>query len=210
MLRTTLVGRPLAVALMTTAHAAVGQPLAAPASAQPVYVTSVVIDDLASNPVAYGTTVPIRGQVVYPDPETGRDYAAEGRVTLDRRDNGSTDWQTVGSTDMSGSFPAFDFDVVTTRIATYRVSYLGDIDFLPSSDSLLLEVARKVTGRISEPRDDVYVLAGRVSPSYAGRSITLLRQKCSSCKGARAGRCHLREEPLAHLASHPDPLTPEG
>jgi hypothetical protein len=158
-----------------------GQPVATPASADPGYVTSVDLDDIASNPVAYGTTVSIRGQVVYTDPEDGRTYATEGPVTLEQRNYGEVDWQLIDSTDMSGFFPAFDFDVVATRIATYRVSYLGEGEFLPSTDSLLVKVSRKVTGRVTEPRDNVYVLSGQVRPSYAGQPISLMRQKCSSC-----------------------------
>jgi hypothetical protein len=109
-----------------------------------------------------------------------REYAAEGPVTLDQRFYGSDVWTTIDSTDMSGFMPAFDFDVVATRIATYRVNYLGEGDYLPSSDSVLLKVARKVTGKITEPRDNVFFFVGRVSPS-SGESVSLMRRKCATC-----------------------------
>lgn len=168
------------------AAALVSGPLivAAPASARASYSTRVVIDASPSGTVPYKTSVSIRGQVVYVD-DDGDQHAVEGRVVLKRRYLGTTVWRTLGTDTMSGFFPAFDFTVTATRNAQYRVAFAGDDTYRPSSGSVLVRVARKVSSTVRRPRQNVFFMSGRVTPSYAGRTVALMRKKCRACAWKR-------------------------
>lgn len=181
---TSLLARALAVTM-------VGAPLAlaaAPATAQPVYPTHLVVSRSPTGTVPYRTTVWIRGQVAYTNPQDGKQYAATGTVVLNRRLLGSSTWTRLGSRDMNQFWPRFDFyKVVATANAEYRLVFTGgpndagDATYSPSSTSLVIRVSRKITATGSEPRENVFYLSGTVTPRYAGKPIALMRKKCATC-----------------------------
>lgn len=170
--------RALAV-VMLGAPAAFAAP--GSATAEPQIATQVVIGSIGPRALTYGTDFSIRGQVTYTDPEDGEEYATDGDVTLDRRYPGTEVWTPVGSDHMSMFYAVFDFDAVADRITEYRVSFAGDETYAPSTASIVVKVARKVTAKMTEPRDNVWYLSGRVAPTYVGQPVTLMRKKCSSC-----------------------------
>ncbi|HET6877934.1 MAG TPA: hypothetical protein VFH38_10430 [Jatrophihabitans sp.] len=154
--------------------------VASPAVAAATHSTRVDMDAFPSGPVIYKTSVSIDGQVVYVA-DDGSQHAVEGTVVLKRRYLGTTTWRTLGTDQMSGFLPAFNFTVAATRNAQYKVSYAGNATYGPSSSSVVIKVARKVSATGKEPRPNVFFLSGRVTPSYAKKSVALMRKKCRSC-----------------------------
>jgi hypothetical protein len=155
---------------------------AAPSATADVLIpTHVDIHSVGVGALTYGTDFFIRGQVIYTDPEDGEEYAAGGDVSLDIRDAGSDVWSPAGTDHMSVFYPVFDFDAVATRNRDYRVTFAGDETYAPSVGTLTVKVARKVTAKMTEPRDNVWYLSGRVAPTYVGQPVVLMRKKCSSC-----------------------------
>lgn len=154
--------------------------VASPAVGAARYSTRVDMDTSHSGTVVYKTSVSIEGQVVYVAND-GHQHAVEGTVALKRRYLGTSTWRTVGTDQMSGFFPAFDFTVAATRNAQYRVSFAGDATYRPSSSSVVIRVARKVTATGKEPHPNVFFLSGKVTPSYAKRTVALMRKTCRAC-----------------------------
>ena len=154
---------------------------ASPAVTAELIPTHIDVQSIGTQPVDYRDTVTIRGQVIYTDPEDGKTYAADGTAMLERQFNGETSWASLGSDDFSVYYPVFYFRQTAWRNATYRVSFVGDDRYAPSTETLTVKVARNVTGKLTEPRENVFYLSGRVSPTYIGQPVTLMRKKCSSC-----------------------------
>ncbi|HEY8300940.1 MAG TPA: hypothetical protein VIG48_03495 [Jatrophihabitans sp.] len=154
--------------------------VASPAVAAATHSTRVDMDAFPSGTVIYKTSVSIEGQVVYIAAD-GHQHAVEGTVALKRRYLGTTTWRTLGTDRMSGFLPAFDFTVAATRNAQYKVSYAGSATYGPSSSSVVVKVARKVSATGKEPRPNVFFLSGGVTPSYARKTVALLRKKCRTC-----------------------------
>lgn len=174
--------RRLPVVACALVVALVGSPMivAAPAMARATHSTRVVINASPSGTVTYKTSVSIQGQVVYVDDDGDR-HAVEGTVVLKRRYLGTTAWRTLGTDEMSGFFPAFDFSVTAARNAQYRVSFAGNATYGPSSGSVVVKVARKVSATVTHPRRTVFFMSGRVAPSYPRKMVALMRKKCRSC-----------------------------
>lgn len=152
-----------------------------PAVSDQLISTHVEIQSVGTQPLDSHDSFTVRGQVIYTDPEDGQEYAADGTVTLERQFRGDATWTTLGSDDMSVFYPVFSFSATALRNATYRVDFVGDDRYAPSTQTLSIRVARNVTAKLTEPRENVFYLSGRVSPSYIGRPVTLMRKKCSSC-----------------------------
>ena len=150
-----------------------------PAAARATTPTRVAITASPPRTVTYRTSVSIQGQVLFR--EGNHEHAVEGTVVLSRRYLDTSTWRTLGSDEMSGFFPAFDFTVLAMRGAQYRVSFAGDATYGPSAGSVFVRVARRVTATVNEPRENVFVMTGRVSPAYAGRTVELTRKFCASC-----------------------------
>jgi hypothetical protein len=170
------------IVALASALALLATPLAvaAPAVAEPTVATQVSID--VDSPVTFGDSLTVAGQVTYVDPEDGQQYGLGGAtVVLERRYLDSDEWTEVGTQVTAGFWPDYEFDVVARKGARYRVSYAGDETYLPSSAEATVRVRRIVTSKVTEPSDNVFYLQGKVSPSYAGKQVALLRKKCSSC-----------------------------
>lgn len=151
------------------------------AVAEELITTHVEISSVGSTPLTYNSLFSIRGQVTYTDPEDAQVYAAPGGVVLDRQFAGESEWSTIDNDDMSVFYPVFYFRLTATHNATYRINFLGDDRYAPATDTVTVKVARKVTAKLTEPRENVFYLSGRVSPTYIGQPVTLMRRKCSSC-----------------------------
>lgn len=155
----------------------------APATAVEPTVPTVLTWELSPvGVVPYHSSIFIQGQATYVDPEDSQEYAALGTYRLEKRYPDGITWTFVQDQGVDNPFLAyFDFEVIAERNTEYRVTFLGDDTYQPSSNTGIVKVSRKVSSHSSEPRQNVYYLAGRVRPAYAGRKVSLMRQKCSTC-----------------------------
>lgn len=153
-----------------------------PAEAVATYGTWIELDSV-STPATYGDHLTITGQVVYYDTEAGDEYAvSDAEVTLEKRALGTATWTYVGTDVASGFWPWFEFDQTARSNTQYRVTYAGDETYGPSQDAVTVKVHRKVSANLVEPRHNVFFLKGRVTPSFAGRRVVLMRRTCSYCR----------------------------
>ena len=150
-------------------------------SPPPAVATTMTIT-ASPRTATYLGSVQVSGQVVYTDPATGTQYAADGlTVTLAERYLGTATWTNVATDVTSGFQPTFDFTRTARRNTEYRVTFAGDQSYLASAGLVTVQVHRRVTSRIAEPREHVFFMTGKVKPAYAGKRVYLMRQRCPSC-----------------------------
>ena len=141
----------------------------------------------AARAVTYGDRVVVAGQVVFTAPLGETTYAVDdAEVTLERRYLREDTWTSVGTDVTDGDLPVYRFEERAVRSAAYRVTYAGDATFLPSSAQATVRVHRAATSTVTEPRDEVFRLRGRVLPTYAGR-VYLTRRSCADCGWTTVG-----------------------
>ena len=171
----------VACALLGAASVPVAAPVTvAPAYAEPTVATTVTVSSIGT--VRYHDGFALGGQVAFTDPDDQKLYALpDVIVRLDRRYLGSSTWTELGTDVTEGPFPSYAFDVTAQRNAVYRVTFAGDDTYQKSVAKEAVDVRRRVPARVTEPREDVFYLAGRVVPSYAGKRVYLMRRTCSSC-----------------------------
>lgn len=182
--QTLLVGLS-AVALLTIpgpAHAA------KPATAEPSAVTAsgrydTAIRFLNSDTVRkYGTSTTIRGQVVAT--VNGSQGAVAGvEVKLFRKLNGTTSWRYLATGYTSSTtYPHFRFTADSLGNASYRVRFAGSARLQASRNQKPVHVYRPITGRIEDGTGRFH---GRVTPTYAHRTIYLDKRSCGTCSWKR-------------------------
>ena len=141
----------------------------------------------AARTVTYGDRVTVEGQVVFTDPLGETTYAVDdAEVALERRYLREDTWTSVSTGVTDGDLPVYRFEERAVRSAAYRVTYAGDATFLPSSAQATVRVRRAATATVTEPRDEVFRLRGRVLPRYAGR-VYLTRRSCADCGWTTVG-----------------------
>ena len=141
----------------------------------------------AARTVTYGDRVTVEGQVVFTDPLGETTYAVDdAEVALERRYLREDTWTPVGTGVTDGDLPVYRFEERAVRSAAYRVTYAGDATFLPSSAQATVRVRRAATSAVTEPRDEVFRLRGRVLPTYAG-PVYLTRRSCADCGWTTVG-----------------------
>ena len=154
----------------------------------------------AARTVTYGDRVTVEGQVVFTDPLGETTYAVDdAEVALERRYLREDTWTPVGTGVTDGDLPVYRFEERAVRSAAYRVTYAGDATFLPSSAQATVRVRRAATSAVTEPRDEVFRLRGRVLPTHAGL-VYLTRRSCADCGWTTVGSEPTTEDGRYRLA----------
>lgn len=102
-------------------------------------------------------------------------------VRLYARPVGQRDWTYVAARRTSTDRGLFRFDThKPVRNTDYRVDYVAEWAYQPSSESATVKVRRKISSTVT--RDgDTFVMSGSIAPKSPGKTVRLQRKTCSGC-----------------------------
>lgn len=127
-----------------------------------------------------GVTMTIVGQVTA-KARGERGALAGATVKLYRRLDGNPTWVYLATQRTgSGEIPQFRFNTLTRQNASYRVDFVGNSTFRPTSGTTWLDVYRSFHGVIKDG-SGAATLSGNVTPYYTHKPITLQRRSCAPC-----------------------------